>query len=366
MALTCGIIGLSNIGKTTIFNCVSNTKAEISNFAFSTNKSNVGMVNVIDPRLEILDKLLPAQRIVTATVDLVDIPGLTKGASEGEGVGNKFLADIQQTNALIHVLRCFDDENLPHIEGSVDPLRDKEIVDFELQVRDLDLVERKLQRVEKLARTGDKGAKHGTEVLAKLKEHLENMLNVRDFEISDDDKKTFIDDMFLLTDKPMLYVCNVDDDSAIKGNDYVTSVKAAIEEEDSQLIVIAGALEAEIAELEDVEDRKEFLSDAGLEEPGVDKLVRAAYDLLNLQSFFTVGEKENRAWTIKKGMKAPEAAGVIHSDLERGFIRAEVMHYDDFMSLGSEAACRDKGKLFIEGKNYQVADGDILNIRFNV
>jgi len=366
MALTCGIIGLSNIGKTTIFNCVSNTKAEISNFAFSTNKSNVGMVNVIDPRLAVIDKLVSAKRVVTATIDFVDIPGLTKGASQGEGVGNKFLADIQQTNALIHVLRCFDDENLPHIEGSVDPLRDKEIVDFELQLRDLDLVERKLQRMEKLARTGDKSAKYAIEVLSRLKAHLEDMRNVRDFEVSEEDKKSLISDMYLLTDKPMLYVCNVDDDSAVSGNNYVSALKEGIEDENPQIIVIAGALEAEIAELDDADDRKEFLSDAGLEEPGVDKLVRAAYDLLNLQSFFTVGDKENRAWTIKKGMKAPEAAGVIHSDLERGFIRAEVMHYDDFVSLGSEAACRDKGKLFIEGKNYQVQDGDILNIRFNV
>jgi len=366
MALTCGIIGLSNIGKTTIFNCVSNTKAEISNFAFSTNKSNVGMVNVKDPRLQKIEELIHAQRIVTATVDLVDIPGLTKGASQGEGVGNKFLADIQQTNALIHVLRCFDDENLPHIEGSVDPLRDKEIVDFELQLRDLDLVERKVQRLEKLARTGDKSAKHGAEVLVKLKAHLENMLNVRDFEVNADDKKAFINDMYLLTDKPMLYVCNVDDSSAISGNKYVEQLEAGMQEENPQILIIAGALEAEIAELEDADDRKEFLSDAGLSEPGVDKLVRSAYDLLKLQSFFTVGDKENRAWTIKKGMKAPEAAGVIHSDLERGFIRAEVMHYEDFINLGSEAACRDKGKLFVEGKNYEVADGDILNIRFNV
>jgi GTP-binding protein YchF len=365
MALTCGIIGLSNIGKTSIFNCVSNTKAEISSFAFSTNKSNVGMVNVIDPRLAVLDKLVPAKRTVTATVDLVDIPGLTKGSSQGEGVGNKFLADIQQTNALIHVLRCFDDENLPHIEGSVDPVRDKEIVDFELQVRDLDLVQRKIQRLEKLARSGDKKAKHGVEVLSNLSAHLEEMRNVRDFEVSEDDKKKWISDMYLLTDKPMLYVCNVDDVSALTGNAYVDRLKESLED-GSQTLIIAGALEAEIAELEDAEDRKEFLNDAGLEEPGVDKLVRAAYDLLNLQSFFTVGDKENRAWTIKKGMKAPEAAGVIHSDLERGFIRAEVMHYDDFVELGSEAACRDKGKLFIEGKNYEVADGDILNIRFNV
>ncbi|MBN2236808.1 MAG: redox-regulated ATPase YchF [Bacteroidales bacterium] len=366
MALTCGIIGLSNIGKTTIFNCVSNTKAEISSFAFSTNKSNVGMVNVIDPRMDAMNKLVNSQKLITATVDLVDIPGLTKGASQGEGVGNKFLADIQQTNALIHVLRCFDDENLPHIEGSVDPVRDKEIVEFELQVRDLDLVERKIQRLEKLAKSGEKTAKHGLEVLSKLKAHLENMLNVRDFEVSADDKKSFINDMYLLTDKPVLYVCNVDDSSAVHGNKYVDQLKAGIEDKNAQILIIAGALEAEIADLEDPEDRKEFLSDAGLEEPGVNKLVRAAYKSLNLHSFFTVGPKEIHAWTLKKGMKAPEAAGVIHSDLERGFIRAEVMHYEDFIALGSEAACRDKGKLFIEGKNYEVADGDILNIRFNV
>ena len=366
MALTCGIIGLSNIGKTTIFNCVSNTKAITSSFAFSTNKSNVGMVNVIDPRMYVIDKLIAAQKIVHATVELVDIPGLTKGSSHGEGVGNKFLADIQQTNALIHVLRCFDDENLPHIEGSIDPLRDKEIVDFELQIRDLDLVERKLQRMEKLARTGEKSAKHGIEVLTKVKEHLEDMRNVRDLEISEDDKKNYINDMYLLTEKPVLYVCNVDDASASKGNKHVDQLKAGMAEENPLILVIAGALEAEIAELEDADDRKEFLSDADLEEPGVDKLVRTAYALLNLHSFFTIGDKENRAWTIRKGTKAPEAAGVIHSDLERGFIRAEVIHYEDFITLGSEAACRDKGKLFVEGKNYVVADGDILNIRFNV
>lgn len=324
------------------------------------------MVNVIDPRMDAMNKLVNSQKLITATVDLVDIPGLTKGASQGEGVGNKFLADIQQTNALIHVLRCFDDENLPHIEGSVDPVRDKEIVEFELQVRDLDLVERKIQRLEKLAKSGEKTAKHGLEVLSKLKAHLENMLNVRDFEVSADDKKSFINDMYLLTDKPVLYVCNVDDSSAVHGNKYVDQLKAGIEDKNAQILIIAGALEAEIADLEDPEDRKEFLSDAGLEEPGVNKLVRAAYKSLNLHSFFTVGPKEIHAWTLKKGMKAPEAAGVIHSDLERGFIRAEVMHYEDFIALGSEAACRDKGKLFIEGKNYEVADGDILNIRFNV
>jgi GTP-binding protein YchF len=366
MALKCGIIGLSNIGKTTIFNCVSNTKAETSSFAFSTNKSNVGMVNVIDPRLQKIDELIKSQKIITATVDLVDIPGLTKGASQGEGVGNKFLADIQQTNALIHVLRCFDDINLPHIEGSIDPLRDKEIVDFELQIRDLDLVERKIQRLEKLIKIGDKTAKHGIEVLSKIKAQLEDMRNVRDLELSDDDKKAFVNDMYLLTDKPVIYVCNVDDASAVTGNKYVEQLKAGLKGENLQLIIIAGALEAEIAELEDPDDRLVFLADAGLQEPGVNKLVRQAYKLLNLQSFFTAGPKEIRAWTIRKGMKAPEAAGVIHSDLERGFIRAEVMHYDDFITFKTEAACREKGKLFVEGKNYEVADGDILNIRFNV
>lgn len=364
MALNCGIIGLSNIGKTTIFNCVSNTKAETTSFAFSTNKSNIGMVNVIDPRLLKIDDIIKSEKVVTATVDLVDIPGLTKGASEGEGVGNKFLADIQQTNALIHVVRCFDDENLPHIEGSVDPVRDIEIVDFELQVRDLDLVERKIERLGKLVKVGDKHAKHGVEVLSSLKAHLENFGNVRDFEVSEQDKADFINEMYLLTDKPTLIVCNVDDASAVDGNDYVVKVKEAVGKE-AEVLVIAGNLEAEIAEL-DPEDQKEFLEDAGLEEPGVNKLVRGAYSLLNLMSFFTAGPKEVRAWTIRKGMKAPQAAGVIHSDLERGFIRAEVMHYEDFIDLGSEAACRDKGKLFIEGKNYVVQDGDILNIRFNV
>lgn len=364
MALKCGIIGLSNIGKTTIFNCVSNTKAETTSFAFSTNKSNIGMVNVRDPRLQTIRDLMDSAKIIPTTVELVDIPGLTKGASEGEGVGNKFLADIQQTNALIHVLRCFDDENLPHIEGSVDPARDKEIVDFELQVRDLDLVERKIERLGKLVKVGDKKAKQGVELLIKVKEHIENFGNVRDFEVAEQDKIDFILDMYLLTDKPVMYVCNVDENSAAKGNDYVNKVRDAVDD-DSEILIIAGSLEAEISEL-DSDDQKDFLDDAGLTEPGVDKLVRGAYHLLNLKSFFTAGPKEVHAWTIKKGTKAPQAAGVIHSDLERGFIRAEVMHYADFVEHGTEAACRDNGKLFIEGKNYEVEDGDIINIRFNI
>lgn len=364
MALKCGIIGLSNIGKTTIFNCVSNTKAETTSFAFSTNKSNIGMVTVRDPRLQIIKELVQSAKIIPTTVDLVDIPGLTKGASEGEGVGNKFLADIQQTNALIHVLRCFDDENLPHIEGSVDPVRDLEIVDFELQLRDLDLVERKIERLNKLTKTGDKKAKHGAEILGALKTHLENFGNVRDFDISEQDYADYLLDMYLLTDKPVMYVCNVDDDSATAGNAYVEQIKKAVGDS-AEVLTIAGALEAEIAEL-DEDDQKDFLADAGLEEPGVNKLVRGAYRLLKLQSFFTAGPKEVHAWTIHIGDKAPAAAGVIHSDLERGFIRAEVMHYQDFVELKTEAACRDKGKLFIEGKNYVVQDGDIINIRFNV
>ncbi len=364
MALNCGIIGLANTGKTTIFNCMSNTKAESTTYAFSATKSNKGIVNVPDPRLYEIDKLLPADKIVPATVEIVDLPGLAKGASHGEGVGNKFLADIQQTDALIHVLRCFDDENLPHIEGSVDPVRDLEIVDFELQVRDLELVNRKLQRVEKLAKTGNKEAKKGIEVLNVYKNHLENFGNARTLDIKKEEKE-WVKDLLLLTEKPVIYVCNVDDDSATEGNKYVEQVRQALGD-DAKILIIAGKLEAEIAELDDPEDRMVFLEDAGLTEPGVDKLIRAAYDVLNLQSFFTVGKTENRAWTIRKGMTAPEAAGVIHSDLERGFIRAEVIKYDDFIKYGSEQAVKEAGKFHVEGKNYVVEDGDILHIRFNV
>ncbi|MFH1118510.1 MAG: redox-regulated ATPase YchF [Bacteroidota bacterium] len=365
MALKCGIVGLTNIGKTTIFNCISNTKGQTSNFAYSTNKSNLGQVNVPDDRLVEIDKLIHSARIVPVTVEIMDIPGLAKGASQGEGVGNKFLADIQQTDAIIHVLRCFDDENLPHVEGSVNPVRDREIVDLELQIRDLDLVERKIQRLEKASKTGDKDAKHGVDVLTRVKDHLENFQSVRTLEIGETDRR-FIDDMYLLTDKPVIYVCNVDDASAVNGNKYTEMLKDAVKNENTEVIVIAGALEAEIAELESAEDRKVFLEDAGLSEPGVNRLVRSAYAILNLMSFFTAGPMEVRAWTIKKGMTAPQAAGVIHSDLERGFIRAEVMKYKDFVEHKSEHACRTAGKLFVEGKNYLVEDGDILNIRFNV
>ncbi len=344
---------------------MSNTKAERTNFAFTSTKSNKGIVDVPDPRLFAIDKFIKSQKIIPATVEIVDLPGLAKGASTGEGVGNKFLSDVQQTDALLHVLRCFDDENLPHIEGSVDPVRDIDLVDFELQVRDLDLVERKIQRYEKLTKSGDAKAKKGIESLLKFKNHLENFGNVRTADVSDDDRE-HITDMQLLTDKPIIYVCNVDDKSAVNGNHYVEKVKAHIGEGMGEVIVIAGELEAEIAELEDKEDRDVFLEDAGLMEPGVNKLIRSAYQLLKLQSFFTAGPKEVRAWTIKRGMKAPQASGVIHSDLERGFIRSEVMKYDDFIALGSEQAVKDAGKFHVEGKNYVVGDGDIMHIRFNV
>ncbi|MGE5316789.1 MAG: redox-regulated ATPase YchF, partial [Chloroflexota bacterium] len=356
MALKCGIVGLTNIGKTTLFNCISNTKGQTSNFAYSTNKSNIGQIIVPDKRLYEIDGLIKSARVVPVTVEIVDIPGLAKGASQGEGVGNKFLADIQQTDAIIHVIRCFDDDNLPHVEGSVNPARDREIVDLELQIRDLDLVERKIARMEKIAKSGDKEAKRSIEVLEKVKNHLENFQSVRSLDL-DENELRVIDDMFLLTAKPVIYVCNVDAGSAVSGNKYVDQVKESVKDERAEVLVIAGALEAEIAELESEDDRKIFLEDAGLTEPGVNKLVRMAYDILNLMSFFTAGPKEVRAWTIKKGMTAPQAAGVIHSDLERGFIRAEVMKYTDFMNYKSEHACREAGKLYVEGKNYIVEDG---------
>ncbi len=365
MALQCGIVGITNVGKTTLFNCISNTRGETTNFAFSTNKSNVGLVLVPDQRLHELEKLQPTEKVIQATVDIVDIPGLTKGANQGEGVGNKFLGDIRNTDALIHVLRCFENHDLPHIEGSLDPVRDIETIDLELQIKDLESVEKKITRLEKLIKIGDKEARVTMEVLNKVKKHLENFGNIRDMGL--DSKETrHISDLFLLTAKPMLYVCNVDEASAIHGNPYVESVKTFLTEQKKEILIIAGKLEADIAEFEDMADRNAFLQDAGLTEPGVNKLVRSAYNLLNLQSFFTVGPKEIRAWTIKKGMNAQEAAGVIHSDLERGFIRAEVMKYKDFVDLGSENECKVKGKLFVEGKNYIVEDGDILHIRFNV
>ena len=365
MALKCGIIGITNIGKTTIFNCISKTKAEISNFAFSASKSNLGVVDVPDNRLDEIAKLVNPAKVTPATIEIVDIPGLAKGSSHGEGIGNKFLEDIQRCDAIVHVLRCFDDENLPHIEGSVNPVRDMEIIDLELQVKDLEMVERKILRVEKIAKSGDKDAKKTIEVLIRYKDHFENFQNARTIEVTESEKMV-VGDIFLLTDKPVVYVCNVDEGSAAAGNKYVEQVRQALEGQNTEILVIAGALEADIAELDTEEERLEFLEDAGLAEPGVNLMIRAAYDLLNLQSFFTEGPKEAHAWTIKKGMNARQAAGVIHSDLERGFIRAEVIKYRDFVELGSENAVKDAGKMKLEGKNYIVEDGDLMFIRFNV
>ncbi|MFO7369380.1 MAG: redox-regulated ATPase YchF [Bacteroidales bacterium] len=365
MSLQCGIIGIANTGKTTLFNCMSSTKAETSNFAFTSNKSNIGVIHVPDPRLQELEKLQPTERVVPATVEIVDIPGLTKGANQGEGVGNKFLADIRNTDALIHVLRCFDDENLPHIDGSVDPVRDIENIDFELQVKDLESVEKKIQRLEKVAKSGDKDARHGIEVLNKVKGKLESFGNIRDLKLDSLEHKQ-IDDLFLLTVKPMMFVCNVDDASAVAGNKHVERVKEYLKDRHVEILLVAAKLESEIADFDNDEDKMAFLSDAGLQEPGVNRIIRSAYAMLNLLSFFTIGPDEIRAWTIHKGMTAPQAAGAIHSDLERGFIRAEVIKYNDFITLKSEHACKEKGKLMVEGKNYVVCDGDILHIRFNV
>ncbi len=365
MALNCGIIGITNTGKTTLFNCISPVKGEITNFAFSAIKSNIGIIKVPDPRLQELEKLQPTEKIVPTTVEIVDIPGLTKGSSRGEGVGNKFLNDIRNADALIHLLRCFDDENLPHTEGSVDPVRDLETIELELQVKDLESVEKKLEKIEKMERSGDKDAGKNADVLRTIKNHLENFQPARSLELSDEESK-YAEDLFLLTAKPVMYVCNVDEKSAVSGNKYVGKVKEALKEEEAEILVIAAGLEAEIAELEEKNDRNDFLKDVGLSEPGVNKFVRAAYQILNLKTFFTIGPDEIRAWTIKEGCNARKAAGVIHSDLERGFIRAEVMKYDDFVSLGSEHKCREAGKLHVEGKTYIVEDGDILFIRFNV
>lgn len=365
MALNCGIIGVTNTGKTTLFNCISNTRAESSSFAFSTSKSNLGVVNVPDHRLDELSSLVKPPKTTPATVEIVDIPGLTKGSYQGEGIGNRFLGDIRNTDALIHVLRCFDDDRLSHIEGTVNPVRDMETVDLELQVKDLESVEKKMEKMAKAAKSGDKEARKSLEILTLYKNHLESLQPVRTADVAMADRK-YIEDLFLLTAKPVMYVCNVDETSAVHGNAYVDKVREALKDRDAEILVIAAGLESEIAELEDDADRKAFLQDAGLTESGVNRLVRAAYGMLNLISFFTAGPKELRAWTIRQGMSAPQAAGTIHSDMERGFIRAEVIKYPDFIRLGSESACRDAGKIAVEGRQYLVEDGDIIFIRFNV
>jgi hypothetical protein len=364
MALKCGIVGLPNVGKSTLFNCLSNAKAQAANFPFCTIEPNLGVITVPDDRLEKLETLVKPERVVPTTVEIVDIAGLVKGASKGEGLGNKFLANIRETNAILHVLRCFDDPNVVHVDGSVNPVRDKEIIDTELQLKDLETVDAKIRRVEKLAKT-DKDAKKAFDVLSQIKAVLEQGKSARAVQLSEEDK-IHIADCHLLTVKPVMYVCNVDVESVKTGNKYVDAVKEAVKAEGASVIVITAQMEAEISEMETYEERQMFLSDIGLEEPGVNKLIKAAYSLLDLQTYFTAGVKEVRAWTITRGMTAPQAASVIHTDFEKGFIKAEVIKYNDFITLGSEAACRDAGKLSIEGKEYVVSDGDLMHFRFNV
>jgi len=367
MALQAGIVGLPNVGKSTLFNALSNAKAQAANFPFCTIEPNVGVIIVPDERLFELEKLVHPQRVVPATVEIVDIAGLVKGASKGEGLGNQFLGNIRNTDAIIHVLRCFDDDNVIHVDGSVNPVRDKEIIDTELQLKDLESVEKKISRSEKIARTGgDKEALRGLEILQQLKSHLEQGKNARAFEVSEKDKEKHVDDLFLLTIKPVIYVCNVDEQSVIKGNKYTNAITEAVKNEQAEILFISAAIESEIAAMDSYEDRKMFLEDIGLKESGVVRLIRSTYHLLNLATYFTAGEQEVRAWTIHKGMLAPQAAGVIHTDFEKGFIRAEVIKYDDFIKYKSEAACRDVGKLAVQGKDYLVEDGDIMHFRFNV
>ena len=367
MALQCGIVGLPNVGKSTLFNCLSNAKAQSANFPFCTIEPNVGVITVPDERLNKLAEIVHPQRIVPTTVEIVDIAGLVKGASKGEGLGNKFLANIRETDAILHVLRCFDDDNITHVDGSVDPLRDKAIIDTELQLKDLETVEARIQKVYKQAQTGgDKTAKLTYEVLSRYKEALEQGLNARTVTFETKDEQKIARELYLLTSKPVLYVCNVDEASAVTGNAYVEKVREAIQEEGANLLVVAAKIESEIAELETYEERQLFLGEIGLEESGVSRLIRAAYQLLDLETYFTAGVQEVRAWTYTKGSKAPRAAAAIHTDFEKGFIRAEVIKFEDFITYGSEAAVKEAGKMAVEGKEYVVQDGDIMHFRFNV
>ena len=360
-----GIVGLPNVGKSTLFNCLSNAKAQSANFPFCTIEPNIGVVNVPDSRLEKLEELVNPERVMPAIVEIVDIAGLVKGASKGEGLGNKFLSNIRETDAIIHVLRCFDNDNIVHVDEGIDPVRDKGTVDVELQLKDFEAVEKRLEKSKKAARTGDKNAQKEVDTLNRIIEGLEGFQSVREIELTEDERE-FIKPLQLLTDKPILYVCNVDDASAVSGNDYVDAVKEAVKNENAEVIILAVGTEADINELEDYEERQLFLEDMGLDEPGASKLIRAAYKLLNLQTYFTAGVKEVRAWTINVGDTAPQAAGVIHTDFEKGFIRAEVIKYNDFVSLGSEQKVKEAGKLGVEGKEYIVQDGDMMNFRFNV
>jgi GTP-binding protein YchF len=363
--MKCGIVGLPNVGKSTLFNCLSNAKAQAANFPFCTIEPNIGTVNVPDPRLEALEEIVNPERVVPATVEIVDIAGLVKGASKGEGLGNMFLGNIRECHAILHVLRCFDNPNIVHVDGSINPLRDKETIDFELQLKDLESLEKRIDKVRKAAKTGAKEAVREVEMADRLKKHLEQGLSVRGFERSEEEAE-WIEDFQLLTDKPVLYVCNVDETAAKDGNDYVRQVVEMAAKEGAGVLHLAVATESDIIELETYEERQMFLDDLGLQEPGVNRVIREAYNLLKLQTYFTAGVKEVRAWTIGQGFTAPQAAGVIHSDFEKGFIRAEVIAYQDYITYKSEAAVKEAGKMRVEGKEYRVKDGDVMHFRFNV
>jgi len=360
-----GIVGLPNVGKSTLFNCLSNTKAQSANFPFCTIEPNIGIINVPDHRLTEIESYVNPEKVIPATVEIVDIAGLVKGASKGEGLGNQFLANIRETDAIIHVLRCFDDNNIVHVENTIDPVRDKEIIDLELQLKDLETLEKRKEKISRLIKTGNKEASFQNDVLIKMIDHLQSFNPVRSIDFSEKEM-VFSNTLDLITNKPVLYVCNVDESSAINGNDYVNKVKDAIKNENSDLLILAVATEADINELDNFDDRKAFLDDIGLSEAGSSKLIKKSYDLLNLQTYFTAGVKEVRAWTINKGMTAPQAAGVIHTDFEKGFIRAEVISFKDYSEFKSEIKVKEAGKLNIEGKDYIVNDGDLMHFRFNV